>query len=85
MLSIMQTTETLASVTHTLISLSVIVSHLVANDPLGAIHIAASGCLLLVVVTLVGCGCELIRWKVRQRTRNSELSETKVESGRPGG
>lgn len=80
MLSITQATEAFASVVHTLINLSVIVLHLVANDPLGAVGLTVIGCLCLVAVTLVACGCELVRWKVRQYTHTRELPETKAQS-----
>ena len=85
MLGITQPTETLASVVHTLINLSVVVSHLVANDPLGAVDVTVIGCLCLVAVTLVACACELIRWKVRQYTHKRELRETKAQSRQLGG
>ena len=80
MLGITQATEAFASAVHTLINLSVIVSHLVANDPLAALDVTVIGCLCLVAVTLVACGCELVRWKVRQYMRKLELPETKAES-----
>jgi hypothetical protein len=80
MLGITQATEAFASVVHILINLSVIAAHLVANDPLGAVDVAVIGCLCLVAVTLVACGCELVRWKVRQYTRKRELPETKAQS-----
>ena len=72
MLSITQATEALASVVHTLTSLSVIVTHLASNDLWGAIYVAAIGSLILVGVTLIAVGCELIRFKARQYTRKRD-------------
>ena len=80
MVSISYTTEVLSSVVHVLTSLSVIVSHLASNDPFGAVYWTVVGCLCLLVVTLVGTGCEVIRWKIRQLIRNRDLTETKPES-----
>lgn len=85
MVSLTHATEVVASVVHTLTSLSVIVSHLATNDPLGAMNVVAVGCLCLVVVTLVGSACEVIRWKVRQYIRNRELTETKPGARKPKG
>ena len=82
MVSVMEATEVLASVVHALTSLSVIVSHLVANDPLGAYNVTVIGCLCLVAITLVASGCEIVRWKVRRFIRIRELTETKPDSRR---
>jgi hypothetical protein len=79
MLGITQATETLASVVHTLVNLSLVVSHLVTNDPLNAIDLTIIGCLCLVTVTLVACACELVRWKVRQYTHKRELPDPRPE------
>jgi hypothetical protein len=80
MASVTHAAEVLASVVHTLTSLSVIVSHLVSNDPFGAVHATVVGCLCLAAVTLVASVCELVRWKVRQYTRKRDLAETKPKS-----
>jgi hypothetical protein len=85
MISVLHVTEVLASVVHTLVSLSVIVTHMTSNDPFGAVYWTVVGCLCLVAVTLVGAGCELLRWKIRQCIRRRELTETKRESRRLGG
>ena len=75
MVSVAHAAEIVSSVAHTLTSLSVIVSHLVSNDPLGVVHVTLIGCLCLVTITLVGAGCEILRWKVRQYTHARELPE----------
>lgn len=80
MISVAHATEVLASVVHTLVSLSVIVTHLTSNDPFGAVRVTMIGLLCLVAVTLVGAGCEFLRWKIRQYIRRRELTETKSES-----
>ncbi len=80
MISVVHATEVLASVVHTLVSLSVIVTHLTSNDPFGAVRMTVIGLLCLVAVTLVGAGCEILRWKIRQYIRRRELTETKPES-----
>ena len=77
MVSVMEAAEVFASAVHTLTSLLVIVSHLVANDPLGAYYVTVIGCLCLVAITLVASGCEIVRWKVRRYIRVQELTETK--------
>jgi hypothetical protein len=84
MVSVTHATEVLASVVHTLTSLSVIVTHLTSNDPFGAVYWTVVGCLCLVAVTLIGGGCELLRWKIRQYIRRRELAETKPVSRRLG-
>ena len=73
MVSITQATEAFASAVHTLVSLSVIVTHLTSNDPLGAVRVTVIGLLCLVAVTLVASGCELLRWKIREYIRRREL------------
>jgi hypothetical protein len=80
MVSVTNATEVLASVVHTLTSLSVIVTHLTSNDPFGALRVTVIGLLCLVAVTLVGAGCEILRWKIRQYIRQRELAETKAAS-----
>lgn len=84
MVGISYATEVLASVVHTLTTLSVVVTHLASNDPFGAVHVTIIGLLCLVAVTLIGAGCELLRWKIRQYIRRRELAETKPESRRLG-
>jgi hypothetical protein len=80
MISVIHATEGLASVVHTLVSLSVIVTHLTSKDPFGAVRVTVIGLLCLVAVTLVGVGCEILRWKIRQYIRRRELTEMKPES-----
>ena len=80
MASVSYATEVLSAVVHVLTSLSVIVSHLASHDPYGAVYWTVVGCVCLVVVTLVGAGCEIIRWKIRQYIRSRELAETKPGS-----
>jgi len=80
MVSVSHAAEVLASVVHTLTSLSVIVTHLSSSDPYTAVDVTVIGLLCLVAVTLVGAGCEILRWKIRQYIRARELTETKPES-----
>lgn len=80
MVSVTQAAEVLASVVHTLTSLSVIITHLTSNDPYGAVNVTVVGLLCLVAVTLVGAGCEILRWKIRQYIRARELANKKPES-----
>jgi hypothetical protein len=79
MSNITYATEVLASVVHTLTSLSIIVAHLIHNDPLGAVSVTLVGLLCLVALTLGACGCEIVRWKVRQYIRNCEMANTRPD------
>ncbi|HXQ69250.1 MAG TPA: hypothetical protein VN844_02125 [Pyrinomonadaceae bacterium] len=79
MVSVTHTAEVLASVVHTLTSLSVIVTHLTATDPYSAVDVTVVGLLCLVAITLVGAGCEILRWKIRQYI---ELANTKPKDPR---
>lgn len=85
MVSVTEAAEVLTSVVHTLTSLSVIITHLIANDPYGAVDVTVVGLLCLVAVTLVGVGCEILRWKIRQYIRARELANKKPGSRGPRG
>lgn len=60
-------------------SLSVTVSHLAINDPVGALYITLIACLCVILVAGVTALCELAKWKLRRYLSRHELPDVKSD------